>query len=86
VAVFFKSAGCPFCARMAPTIEEVAAEFSGRLKTVVLDVSDNMRTALRYGVMSVPQVLFFKAGEKVAEIRGWASKTDVVKKIESVLQ
>jgi thioredoxin 1 len=71
---------------MAPTMDEVAAQFSGRLKILALDVSEGAQTAVRYGVMGVPQVLFFKGGEKVAEIRGWASKADVVKKIESILQ
>ncbi len=86
VAVFFKSPGCPFCTRMAPTMEEVAAEFAGRLKTLALDVSEYTETAVRYGVMGVPQVLIFKGGAKVGEIRGWAPKTDVVRKIESALQ
>ena len=85
-AVFFESMGCPFCARMAPTMEELAAQYAGKIKIVAMDVSQGANTAVKYGVMGVPQVLIFKAGEKAGEIRGWASKADVVKKLESVLQ
>lgn len=85
-AVFFKSVGCSFCARMTPTMEEIAIEYAGRLKILMMDVAEGMNTAVRYGVMSVPQALIFKDGKQVGEIRGWAPKADVVRKIESILQ
>ena len=86
VAVLFKSAACPYCVKMAAVIEEVAAEYADKLKVLALDISEGVNTAIRYGVMGVPQILFFKAGRKVGEIRGWVSRADVTKKIEAVIQ
>jgi thioredoxin 1 len=85
-AVLFKSLGCPFCTKMAPIMEGLAADYAGKMRILVMDVSEGTKTAIRYGVLGVPQVLFFKGGEKVADIAGWVPKADVVDKVEGVLR
>ncbi|NQT84743.1 thioredoxin fold domain-containing protein [bacterium] len=85
-AVMFKSVGCPHCAVMKPGMEKIAGEYAGRLKTAIADVIKVHERAIQYGILSVPQVLFFKGGEKVDEIVGAVPKSKVVKKVKRLLE
>jgi thioredoxin 1 len=86
VAVLIKSAGCPFCIKMGPIVEEVAGEYADRVKVYTMDVTEGMNTAIKFGVMGVPRLLIFKAGHKVGDIAGWVPKERVVAAVESALK
>ena len=85
-AVLFKSIGCPHCVKMVPVMEELADEYSGRVKLAILDVSAGQDKAIEYGVLSVPRLFLFKNGQKVEEFVGAVSKEKAAKKIEELLQ
>ena len=69
---------------IAPIVEELAAEFDGKVKIGKLDVDDNQQTAIKYGVRSIPTVLLIKDGEVKDTIIGAVPKSVFVEKINSI--
>lgn len=70
VLVDFWAVWCGPCRAIAPAIDAVAQEYSGRAKVLKLDVDENPEIAGRYGVQSIPTLLIFKGGQKVGELVG----------------
>ena len=85
VVIDFWAAWCGPCKIIAPTIEELAEEYDGKVKVGKLDVDDNQQTAMKYGVRSIPTVLVIKDGEVKESILGAVPKAMFVEKIEAVL-
>ena len=85
--VDFTATWCGPCQLIKPAIAELAAEYEGKAKVGALDIDQNQDTAIRYQVMSVPTVLFFKDGERVDVMTGAHPKAkDIIKeKIEALL-
>jgi len=61
---------CGPCKRIAPIMDELAAEYNGQVAIAKLNTDDNQATAMRYGIMSIPTLLVFKNGERVDQIVG----------------
>ena len=80
VLVDFYGERCGVCKMMAPVMEEIANENKG-IKAAKLNISKAMPIARRYGVMSIPAFVVFKAGEAVARLTGEQSKSDILKMI-----
>lgn len=74
---------CGPCKMIAPTIEELAEEYEGRLKVCKLDVDANQRTAQEFAVRSIPSLLFFKDGEVVETVVGAVRKQRLEEVIEA---
>jgi thioredoxin 1 len=80
--VDFWAVWCGPCRIIAPSVEQLADEYSERGLTVgKLDVDTNPHTAARYGVRSIPSVLFFKDGEHVDTVVGAVPKPTLEAKI-----
>jgi thioredoxin 1 len=69
VLVDFTAAWCPPCRVMNPILAELGAERDD-LRVVSIDVDDNQETAARYGVLSMPTFMLFRAGEPVLTLVG----------------
>jgi thioredoxin 1 len=81
VLVDFWAAWCGPCKMIAPYVEEMAAEYDGKLKVGKLDVDANPAVSMQYGIRSIPTLLIFKGGKVVEQIVGAMPKKNLVEKV-----
>ncbi len=74
---------CGPCQMVGPIVEELAKEYEGKVKIGKLNVDENPQVAVKYNVMSIPTVIFFKEGKEVARQIGLESKETYLKLISS---
>jgi thioredoxin 1 len=85
VMVDFWAPWCGPCRMVAPIVEELAGEYDGKVKFVKLNTDDNVDTATRYAVRSIPTLMVFKAGEQVDQVIGFRPKSELKKTLEKAL-
>jgi thioredoxin 1 len=83
--VDFWAEWCGPCRMVGPIVEEIAKEYGERLKVGKLNVDDNSQTAIKYGIMSIPSLLFFNGGQVVDQIIGAVPKKQLIQKIEKII-
>ena len=83
--VDFWAIWCGPCRMIGPHVEALAGEFAGRAVVAKLDVDTNRQTAIRYGIQSIPTVLFFKGGKLVDRLVGAVDKKVLNDKLTSLL-
>ena len=79
VLVDFWAEWCGPCRMMAPTVDQVATEYAGKVKVGKLDVDSNQNTAYRYGIRGIPTLLLFKGGQIVEQKVGAIGKPEFQK-------
>lgn len=85
VLVDFWAAWCGPCKIVSPVIEELAEEYSGKLKVGKLNVDENQESSMKFSVMSIPTIMLFKGGQPVKAVIGAQSKENFKKAIDEVL-
>ena len=85
VVIDFWAAWCGPCRLIAPIVDELALEYAGKVKVCKLDVDNNQNTAMKYGIRSIPTIIFMKNGEVVDQLIGATSKQALTDKINSLL-
>ena len=85
VLLDFSAEWCGPCKRLQPVVEAIAEEYTARLKVARLDIDKAQATAVKYGIMSVPTVLFFKGGKVLDQLLGYVPREKLVEKIDRIL-
>ena len=85
VLLDFSAEWCGPCKALVPIIEEIASEYEGKVKVGTVDVGLAQDTAVKFGVLSVPTVLFFKNGKVRDQVVGLVQKNALVSRLQRLL-
>lgn len=85
VLVDFFATWCGPCKSMSPVVDELAAEYDGKIKVVKMDVDDAPETPGKFNVMSIPTFIIFKNGQPVTTFVGMRSKDDIKADLDAAL-
>ncbi|MDT7813363.1 MAG: thioredoxin 2 [Acidobacteriaceae bacterium] len=73
---------CGPCRMIAPVLDDLAREMSGRVRIAKLNIDENPETARRFNVQSIPMLLVMKGGREIDRIIGVQPKTEIVRRLE----
>ena len=85
VVVDFWAPWCRPCLMVAPILDELAEEYSGRVTIARMDVDQNPKVAASYGIMAIPTMLVFKNGKPNSNIVGFRPKPELKQVLDAVL-
>ncbi len=83
--VDFWAVWCGPCRALAPIVDELADAYKGKVNVFKLNVDENPEVAAKYGIRGIPTLLFFKGGQVANQVVGVSAKTDLIKKIDTLV-
>ena len=85
VLVDFWADWCGPCKAIAPALEEIGAEYAGKLTVAKVNIDDNPVTPNKYSVQSIPTLILFKGGEAVQRLVGYQPKSALKAKLDPLV-
>lgn len=85
VVADFYAPWCGPCKELAPILEEIDKKYAGKIKVVKINVDEEESIAVRFGVVNIPTVIFFKDGKTIASFVGFRSLAETEKIVEKHL-
>lgn len=85
VMIDFWATWCGPCRRLAPIVEELAAEYDGKVIVGKCDIEENTDLTDKFGIMNVPTVVFIKDGKEVDRVVGAAAKSVFQEKLNALI-
>ena len=76
---------CVPCREMKPILEELAAEFKGKLNVVIVEIDDHMDQTREHGIMAIPTQIFFdSSGQEITRHMGFYAKEDIIAQLKKM--
>jgi thioredoxin 1 len=85
VVVDFWATWCGPCRKLSPVIDEIAQEYSGKVKFAKFNIEDSVEIAKEYSISGIPCLLIFKDGETVERMTGIMPKSTIISNIEKYI-
>ena len=82
VLVDFWAEWCMPCRMLAPTVDELANEYAGKVKVGKVDTDANREVSVKFGISAIPTIILFHNGEVVRKFVGVTPKTDFVEELD----
>ena len=86
VVLDFWAEWCPPCRALAPTFEELAKQYEGRVRFLKLNVDENQQVPQRFGIKGIPTLVFFDGGREVERMVGAAGKDALSRVIDKYVK
>jgi thioredoxin 1 len=85
VMVDFWASWCGPCRAIAPSVDDIATTYAGKIKVAKVNVDQNGATPSRYGIRGIPALLFFKGGKVADQVTGYVPKEVLEEKVNRML-
>lgn len=85
VLVDFWAPWCGPCWAIAPVIDDLSTEYSGKLKVAKCNVDDNPKIPARYGIRAIPTLIIFKGGNVTEQITGAVAKSQIAAAVDKAI-
>lgn len=82
VLVDFWAEWCGPCRGLAPKLEEIASEMTGKVRVVKINIDENQASPQKFGIRSIPTMILFKGGQQVEQLLGNLPKENIVEMLK----